>query len=78
MDEGKLVRVNSRLGYTQNAWLDEESSRTGISKSGLIQMAVENYIAQKSTLNGFGTMQLLVERLENIEVELKIQNQSGD
>ena len=62
MEEPKtLQRVNSRLGYTQNKWLDEESARTGISKSSLIQMAVEQYIAQKQALNAMYDMTEMVE-----------------
>ena len=67
MEEKKIQRVNARLGYTQNNWLDEESARTGISKSSLIQMAVEQYISQKQALNAMYDMTALVEKLDNIE-----------
>lgn len=40
----ETVRINSRLGSSENAWLDFESKRSGVSKSALIQMAVESYI----------------------------------
>jgi predicted DNA-binding protein len=40
----ETVRINSRLGSNENAWLNSESKRTGVSKSALIQMAVEAYI----------------------------------
>lgn len=73
MDEKNLVRVNSRLGYTQNEWLDNESKRTGLSKSGLIQMAVEQYIAQKQALNAMSDMSVMFEKLEKIESEMKKQ-----
>lgn len=76
MEEKKLQRVNSRLGYTQNKWLDEESEKTGISKSSLIQMAVEQYIAQKQALNAMYDMTALVEKLENIENIVK--NEKSD
>lgn len=42
--DAETVRINSRLGRNENEWLDSESKRTGISKSSLIQMAVESYI----------------------------------
>lgn len=72
MKEGKsLQRVNSRLGYTQNKWLDEESARTGISKSSLIQMAVEQYIAQKQALNAMYDMPSMIEKLEGLETLIK-------
>ena len=67
MESKNIQRVNARLGYTQNKWLDEESKRTGISKSSLIQMAVEQYIAQKQALNAMYDMPSLIEKLESIE-----------
>lgn len=73
MDEQNLVRVNSRLGYTQNEWLDNESKRTGLSKSGLIQMAVEQYITQKQALSAMGDISVVFEKLEKIESEMKKQ-----
>ena len=72
--EKRLQRFNGRLGYTQNKWLDEESARTGISKSALIQMAVEQYIAQKQALNAMYDMKSIVDKLESMEAMLKNQN----
>lgn len=73
-EEKRLQRFNGRLGYTQNKWLDEESARTGISKSALIQMAVEQYIAQKQALNAMYDMKSIVDKLDSMEVMLKNQN----
>ena len=73
-EEKRLQRFNGRLGYTQNKWLDEESARTGISKSALIQMAVEQYIAQKQALNAMQDMKSIVDKLESMEAMLKNQN----
>ena len=67
MKPKNIQRVNARLGYTQNKWLDEESARTGISKSSLIQMAVEQYISQKQAINAMYDMAALVDKLDNIE-----------
>lgn len=75
--ERNIVRVNSRLGFTQNAWLDDESKRTGISKSSLIQLAVEQYISQKQALNAMSDMSVMIDKLENIELELK-NNRNAD
>ena len=73
-EEKRLQRFNGRLGYTQNKWLDEESARTGISKSALIQMAVEQYIAQKQALNAMYDMKSIVDKLESMEAMLKNQH----
>ena len=74
MKPKNIQRVNARLGYTQNKWLDEESARTGISKSSLIQMAVEQYISQKQALNAMNDMSALVDKVEGLETLLKDQN----
>ena len=73
-EKEKLCNVLTRLGYTQNKWLDEESRLTGISKSSLIQMAVEQYIAQKQALNAMYDMPSMIEKLESLETLLKDQN----
>lgn len=38
------IRVNSRVSLDANAWLDQRSLESGISKSSLIQFAIEAYI----------------------------------
>lgn len=62
-----LFRINTRISKKSNEWLDRESAETGISKSTLILLAVENFIQQKETMNAMSEMSNLVERLERIE-----------
>ncbi|MGC4379451.1 hypothetical protein WD019_21470, partial [Fictibacillus sp. Mic-4] len=45
-----MVRVNTRISKEINDWLDAESSRSGVSKSTLIYLALEHYITQKKAL----------------------------
>ena len=45
-----LVRVNTRIGVHHNDWLDKESARTGVSKSGLIQLAIDSYKMQNEVI----------------------------
>lgn len=40
----ETLRVNTRISLESNAWLDKRSIDSGISKSSLIQIAVEAYI----------------------------------
>lgn len=61
----ELVRVNARIGSNHNDWLDTESKRTGISKSSLIQLAVENYMMQKQSMNTFEEMLRKLNDLED-------------
>ena len=63
----EMVRVNTRIGYDANAWLDAESDRTGVPKSTLIHLAIEQYIQQKEAMknaNDLGQLVGLIERLE--------------
>lgn len=60
--EADTVRINCRIGSTENAWLDAESKRTGISKSSLVQMAVEAYIIDRHENEAI--MQRLAQKLE--------------
>lgn len=60
--DSDTVRVNCRIGATENAWLDAESKRTGISKSSLVQMAVESYIIDRHENESI--MQRVAEKLE--------------
>lgn len=38
---GKLVRVNARISQSISDWLEERSEETGISKSALISLSLE-------------------------------------
>lgn len=53
LQETEAVRVNSRIGIVENEWLNAESKRTGISKSSLIQIAVEAYIIDRHENRAF-------------------------
>ena len=72
MEENKpeMFRINTRISVKSNEWLDKESYKTGIPKSTLILLAIENYIQQKEAFEMMGDMGMLVERLERIENKL--------
>lgn len=67
-----LFRINARIGQKQNQWLDKESAATGISKSALLSMALEQYIQQKETVEAMNNMHDLYNKLADIENELKL------
>lgn len=69
--ETNLFRINARIGQKQNQWLDRESSETGISKSGLLSMALDQYIQQKDAVEAMNNMHDLYNKLADIENELK-------
>ena len=63
-DKQSLVRVNTRIGVHHNDWLDKESARTGVSKSGLIQLAIDSYKMQNEVLY---TLDQMVQKIDNLE-----------
>lgn len=69
--ESNLFRINTRIGQKQNQWLEKESAETGISKSALMSIALEQYIQQKDTVEAMNNMHGLYNKLADIENELK-------
>lgn len=61
-----LVRVNTRIGEHHNEWLDKESARTGVSKSGLIQLAIDSYKMQNEAIHTLDEMVKKIDNLENL------------
>lgn len=59
-----LKRAEARLGHDQMDWLDNHSAETGISKSSLIQLAVEQFITQKQSMSTLVEMNELLHKLE--------------
>ncbi len=73
----EMVRVNTRISTEINDWLDDYSARTGVPKSTIIHMALENYIMQKRAIDSLeaATQRLnkldhVIEKLNNIEKQL--------
>lgn len=46
-----VVRVNTRISRTLNEWLNSRSYKTGLSKSALIMLALENYYQQTEAVD---------------------------
>ena len=61
-----LVRVNTRIGVHHNDWLDKESKRTGVSKSGLIQLAIDSYKMQNEVIYTLDQMTKKIDDLGNL------------
>jgi predicted DNA-binding protein len=66
-----MTRVNTRISAEINDWLDEQSRKTGVTKSTLIHMALENYMTQKKSVNMMEmttqTFQELFLKIDNLE-----------
>lgn len=66
-----MVRVNTRIGSEANDWLDEYSGNTGIPKSTLIHLAIENYIQQKQVMARMADMGDIVSAIERLEKKIE-------
>jgi len=64
----EMVRVNTRISKTCNEWLDKRSEETGVPKSTLIFLALEQYMSQTDAISSIGA---LFEKLEKIEKQIK-------
>ena len=64
-----LVRVNARIGVQHNEYLDKKSAETGISKSSLIQLAIDNYMMQDTAVKSFEAIAQKIDSLEKLIAE---------
>lgn len=65
--EKEMVRVNTRISATANEWLDNQSAKTGLSKSAIIMLAIENYIQQKEAFVMMSDLGQVMAKLEKLE-----------
>ena len=71
----EMVRVNARVSVDVNKWLDEYSKSSGVSKSTIVYMALDQYRTTKVATDNFGEMAKLFtqvdQAMESYEKELK-------
>lgn len=69
-----MVRVNTRISAEINDWLDARSKRTGVPKSAIIHIALEQYMTQLESINALqlsqGTLRDLYSKVELIVEKL--------
>lgn len=63
-----LIRVNTRIGEHHNGFLDDYSKETGISKSGLIQIAVDRFMRETKTIS---SMEQMMNKLQELETKIE-------
>jgi len=61
----EMVRVNTRISKLVNDWLEERTRVTGVPKSTLIYLALEQYIQQIDVVTAMKDMNGIFEILEN-------------
>lgn len=64
----KPVRVNTRISSRANEWLDNRADETSLSKSALINIAIENYIKEVEVVHG---LPAILKELEKQGVDIK-------
>ena len=69
-EENQIVRLSVRVSKENNDYLDKKSMQTGISKSALVQIAVEQYRQQAEAVSAMNNMEVLFEQLEKIQDEV--------
>ena len=65
-----LFRLNVRVSKENNDYLEKKSRETGISKSALVQIAVEQYRQQNEAVQAMNKMEIYVDQLEKIQREV--------
>lgn len=48
--EKRPMRLNTKVSYELNEWLDKRAEEMGISKSALVAVAIENYRKETETV----------------------------
>lgn len=61
-----LIRVNITLNPDVKKWYEETAKNTGITMSGLMAIALANYMDSKKVLAETGNIAKLVEQLEKV------------
>lgn len=46
------VRINTKISARANDWLDKKSKEMALSKSALVNIALENYIKESEVVHG--------------------------
>lgn len=64
--EKKPMRLNTKVSYELNEWLDKRAEEMGISKSALVAVAVENYRKETETVK---VLPELLEKLKALGIE---------
>lgn len=64
----EMVRINTRISKRLSDWLDKETEETGVPKSTIIYLALEQYMTQREAMSMMNDkMPIYKELLEKIE-----------
>lgn len=74
----EMVRLNTRVSVQANDWLDQRSYDSGIPKSTLVMLAIENYMQQHDVMKRMADMGELVAAIERMENRIKERELQAD
>lgn len=60
------MRVGTTISMEMNEWLGEQSVKTGLTKSALILISIENYKNQKEAQGQLNELAVLVEEMKKL------------
>jgi hypothetical protein len=63
----ELVRVNTRISADLNDWLDNESKRTGLSKSAIMMIATEGYRKERDVVKSMNEFSVIYEEMNKLK-----------
>lgn len=75
MAKAEMVRVNTRISKTLNEWLDQRTEETGVPKSTLIYLALENYMREQVMMTKMEEAKMLFSKMDEWK-EMQHQNSS--
>lgn len=67
----EMIRVNTRISKTSNEWLDNYSAETGLPKSTIIMMAIEDFIKEQEVMDRMADMGDILAKLEQLEKKIE-------
>lgn len=62
------VRVNTKISDSANEWLDKKAAEMALTKSALINIAIENYIKEVEVVSW---MPQIMQKLEEMGVDIR-------
>lgn len=68
-----MVRINTRISKTLNDWLDKRSKETGVPKSTLVFLAIEQYMQQQKAIDMTEGLSDVVEAIKVLESKIDAQ-----
>lgn len=65
-----MVRINTRISKTLNNWLDSRSKETGVPKSTLIFLAIEQYMQQQKAMDMVDSLSDVINAIKGLESKI--------